>query len=154
LDISRRTADRWCAWYAEQAGLTPENSTSGQVTGSDEPYEEILDQHKGKQQIAFNCWVPKAVHAQYEKALTTLQKKFGLKNTKEAVVQGVIYAAATIDKRAAGRGFAKVLGHVSLSGSNRNGESRSNAQSRARVRALTMGSPIAFIIPVLSSNMS
>jgi hypothetical protein len=63
LEISRRTADRWCAWYAEQAGLKPE-STSGQVTGSDlELYEEILDQHKGQQQIAFNYWVKTAVHA-------------------------------------------------------------------------------------------
>jgi hypothetical protein len=134
LDISRRTADRWCAWYADQAGLTTDGSTSGQVTGSDEPYEEILDQHRGKQQIAFNCWVPKAIHAQYQKALTTVQKKFGLKNTKEAVVQGVIYAAATIDKRAAGSRSQKALGHVSLSGSNLNGKSRRNAQSPARVR--------------------
>ena len=44
LDISRRTADRWCAWYAKEVGLDPEGSTSGQMTGSDDSmYEDILD---------------------------------------------------------------------------------------------------------------
>ena len=75
LDISRRTADRWCAWYAEKEGLVLGDSTSGHVTGSDAPYEEILAQHRGKQQISFNYWVNTAVHAQYQKALTKIQNK-------------------------------------------------------------------------------
>ena len=109
LDISRRTADRWCAWYAQQAGLTPEGSTSGQVTGSDELYEDILNQHKGKQQIVLNCWVETAIHVQYKKALATIQKKFGLKNTKEALVQGVIYAATIIASTSeTGRGRKRI----------------------------------------------
>src|SRR5664279_5250920 len=69
LDISRRTADRWCAWYAKDAGLVPAEPTSGQVAGSDEDefFEDILNQHKGKQQIAFNYWIDTATHAQYKK---------------------------------------------------------------------------------------
>lgn len=106
LDISRRTADRWCDWYAVKMGYKAD-STSGHLSKSDlELYEDILDTHKGKLQIAFNCWVPKAMHAQYQKALTTLQRKFGAKDKKEALVRGVIYAAAAIDKGAVGRGSA------------------------------------------------
>ncbi len=96
LDISRRTVDRWCDWYAVKMGYK-QDSTSGHLSKSDlELYEDILDTHKGKLQIAFNCWVPKAMHAQYQKALTTLQEKFGAKDKKEALVRGVIYAAAVI----------------------------------------------------------
>lgn len=99
LEFSRRTADRWCDWYAVQAGLK-QDSTCGQLSTSDEElYEDILDTHNGKQQIAFNCWVPTILHAEYEKALATLQAKFGLKDKKEALVRGVIYAATIIDNR-------------------------------------------------------
>ena len=112
LDISRRTADRWCAWYAKEVGLVP---TSGHVAGSDAgPWEDILNDHENQLQIAFNCWVPKAMHAKYQKALSVLQKKFGLKNKKEALVRGVIYAATVIDEGATKRGSAKVVGNVSL----------------------------------------
>ena len=134
LDVSRRTADRWCAWYAEQAGLVPE-ATPGHVTGSEEDdfYEDILDQHKGKQQIAFNYWVKTGVYAQYQKALTKLQNKLGLKNTKEALVQGVIYAATVIDKGTAGRSSAKMVGRVSLR--RPRSKNAGNLQLRTRVRA-------------------
>jgi hypothetical protein len=96
LDISRRTADRWADWYAIEKGL--KQSTSGQLTRSEDKefFAGILDEHKGDLQIAFNCWVKTAVHAQFTKALATLQKQFGLKNKKEAMVQGVIYAAKNI----------------------------------------------------------
>lgn len=95
LDISRRTADRWADWYAVENGL--KESTSGQLTKSEkEFFAGILDEHEGDEQIAFNCWVKKAVHAQFTKALATLQKQFGLKNKKEAMVQGVIYAAKNV----------------------------------------------------------
>src|ERR1019366_2449094 len=114
LDISRRTADRWCDWYAVEAGLK-QASTSSHVSKSDEElYEEILNQHQGKQQIAFNYWVKTAVHAQFQKALTTIQSKLGVKDKKEALVRGVIYAATVIDKGAASRGSAKMVGRVSL----------------------------------------
>jgi len=88
LDISRRTADRWCDWYAVKMGYKQE-ATSGHLSKSDlELYEDILDTHKGKLQIAFNVWVPKALHVQYQKALARLQSEFGLKEKKEAVVRG------------------------------------------------------------------
>lgn len=135
LDISRRTADRWCDWYAVEMGYK-QDSTSGHLSKSDlDVWEDVLDTHKGKQQIMFNVWVPKAMHSQYSKALTTLQKKFACKDKKEALVKGVIYAATLIDKGAAGRGSAKVVGHVSRSGRNLNRKSRSNARSQSRVRA-------------------
>lgn len=143
LDISRRTADRWCDWYAVKMGYK-QDSTSGHLSKSElDVWEDVLDTHKGKQQIALNFWVPRAMHAQYSKALTTLQEKFRVKDKKEALVRGVIYAAAVIDKGAAGRGSAKALGHVSRSGRNLNGKSRSNAQSRARVRARVRSSRAA-----------
>jgi len=104
LDISRRTADRWADDYAVKAGLKAAKSTSGQVSKSDvELYEEILADHKGKQQIAFNVWVQTAIHAQFQKALNTLQTKFGVKNKKEALVTGVIYAAKIIASKSATR---------------------------------------------------
>jgi hypothetical protein len=133
LDISRRTADRWCDWYAVEAGLKPA-STSGHVSKSDlDMYEDILDTHKGKQQIAFNFWVPKAMHMQYQKALTSLQHKFGVKDKKEAMVRGVIYAATVVNKRGAGRGSKKVVGNVSL---RRHGsKAGSHSPVRAGVRA-------------------
>lgn len=135
LDISRRTVDRWCEWYAVEAGLKAD-STSGHLSKSDvDQWEDILDTHQNKHQIAFNFWVPKALHAKYQKALTHLQETFGVKDSKEAVVRGVIYAASVINKRGASKGSARLVGHVSLSGSNPNGKSRSNAQSRTRVRA-------------------
>jgi hypothetical protein len=111
LDISRRTADRWCDWNAVETRLKP---TSGHVSKSEEErWEDILDTRKGRQQIAFNYWVKTAVHAQYTKALIHLQKTFGVKDKKEAVVRGVIYAATVINK-AAGRGSKKVVGRVPL----------------------------------------
>jgi len=43
LEISRRTADRWCEWYAEKMGYK-QDSTSGHVSKSDLAlYEDILD---------------------------------------------------------------------------------------------------------------
>ena len=132
LDISRRTADRWADDYAVKAGLKAA-STSGQVSKSDEElYEEILANHQGKQQIAFNTWVPTSVHVQFQKALTTLQSKFGVKNKKEALVRGVIYAATTID-----RSSGKVVGRVSLRKHSRT--AKSHSQLRARKRTITRG---------------
>jgi len=103
LDISRRTADRWCAWYAEQAGLKQESLPVTCLEVDAGPWEDIFDQHKGKQQIAFNCWVKTSIHAQYQKAITQIQAKFGLKDKKEAVIQGVIYAAKSIASTSATR---------------------------------------------------
>lgn len=147
LDFSRRTADRWCEWYAVEAGLKP---TSGQVSKSEDDslYEDILDTHKGKQQIAFNCWVPTALHAQYQKALTRIQNKFGLKDKKEALVQGVIYAAKVIDKGAAGRGSAKVVGDVSLR--KPRSKNAGNMQLRKRVRAAHGRRKAGRNVPVLA----
>ena len=137
LDISRRTADRWCEWYAVEAGLK-EDSTSGHLSKSDEElYEDILDAHKNEHQIAFNYWVKAGVHAQFEKALTKLQNTLGLKDKKEAVVRGVIYAASIVDRGAASQGSRKVVGRVSL----RHNESKAPSHSpvRARVRATRRG---------------
>lgn len=147
LDFSRRTADRWCEWYAVEAGLKP---TSGQVSKSEDDslYEDILDTHKGKQQIAFNCWVPTALHAQYQKALTRIQNKFGLKDKKEALVRGVIYAATVIDKGAAGRGSAKVVGDVSLR--KPRPKNAGNMQLRKRVRAAHGRRKAGRNVPVLA----
>src|SRR6266478_4409136 len=127
LDISRRTADRWCAWYAEKEGLTPPDTCPEVDT---EIWEDILDQHKGQQQIAFNCWVSTSVHAQFTKALTKIQKKFGLNDKKKALVRGVIYAANFIGTK--GRGSAKA-GGVSIRKS-RPTANRHRAQVRAGVR--------------------
>jgi hypothetical protein len=103
LDISRRTVDRWCEWFAVAAGIKP--GTSGQLSKSedDDFYDQILDEHKGQEQIAFNCWVPKAVHGQFTKALVLLQKQLNVKNKKEAIVQGVIYAAKNVSSRSGKR---------------------------------------------------
>jgi hypothetical protein len=118
LDISRRTADRWCDWYAVKVGYR-QDATSGHLSKSDlEMYEDILDTHKGKLQIAFNVWVPKAVHAQYSTALTTLQKKFACKDKKEALVRGVIYAASVINRgrdHSNGRGHSRLVGKTTSS---------------------------------------
>lgn len=110
LDISRRTADRWADWYAIEKGL--KQLTSGQLTRSEDKefFAGILDEHKGDQQIAFNCWVKKAVHAQFAKALMTIQKQFGLKNKKEAMVQGVIYAAKNVSAGASKRSHPSAHG--------------------------------------------
>jgi hypothetical protein len=99
LDISRRTADRWCEWFAVEAGLKP--GTSRQVTKSEDDafYIAILNDHRSKKQIAFNCWVTKEVHAQFSKAVTKLQKQLNLDKSKDAIVQGVIYAAKAIATR-------------------------------------------------------
>jgi hypothetical protein len=114
LDISRRTADRWCDWFAVEAGLK-ENSTSGHVSKSDvDLWDGIQNEHEGQQQIAFNCWVESAVHAQFHRALARLQKQFGLKNKKEAMVKGVIYAATALNREAKGGRSSGVVGHVSL----------------------------------------
>jgi hypothetical protein len=129
LDISRRTADRWCDWYAVKMGYK-QDATSGHLSKSDlEMYEDILDTHKGKLQIAFNVWVPKAMHAQYQKALTTLQKKFACKDKKEALVRGVIYAAATINS---GRGYSGLVGKATSS--QRPRTAKSSRRSRKAVR--------------------
>jgi hypothetical protein len=97
LDISRRTADRWCDWFALEAGLK-EKPTSGHPSKSDDEgfYDVIITDHKGEAQIAFNCWVKTTVHAQFTRALVRLQKQLNLKNKKEAMVQGVIYAAKVL----------------------------------------------------------
>jgi hypothetical protein len=111
LDISRRTADRWCEWYAVEAGL--KEPTSSHVSKSDlEMAVQCLDTHKGKLQIAFNFWIPKSMHAQYQKALSHLQKQFGVKDKKEALVRGVIYAATVINS---GRGHSKLVGKTASS---------------------------------------
>lgn len=133
LDISRRTADRWCEWYAVEAGLK-EGSTSGHLSKSDEElYEDILDEHKNEHQIAFNYWVKAGVHAQFEKALSKIQSKFGLKDKKEALVRGVIYAASVVDKGAAGRGSPKVVGNVSLR--KHRAKASRHSSVRARIRS-------------------
>jgi hypothetical protein len=110
LDITRRTADRWADWYAVENRL--KDSTSRQLTKSedDDFYAGILDEHKGDLQIAFNCWVKKAVHAQFTRALTTIQKQFGVKNRKEAMVRGVIYAAKNISAGASKRSHPSAHG--------------------------------------------
>jgi hypothetical protein len=133
LDISRRTADRWCEWYAVEAGLK-EGPTSGQVSKSDEElYEEILDAHDNEHQIAFNYWVKTAVHAQFQRALTKIQNRFGLKDKKEALVRGVIYAASVVDKGATNRGSAKNVGYSLRKHRRKTG---GHAQVRARVRSI------------------
>ena len=129
LDISRRTADRWCDWYAVKMGYK-QDSTSGHLSKSDlELYEDILDTHKGKQQIAFNCWVKTAVHAQFQKALTQLQQEFGVKDKKEALVRGVIYAATAINS---GRGYSGLVGKTTSS--QRPRAAKSFRRSRKAVR--------------------
>lgn len=141
LDISRRTADRWCKWYAEEAGLVPIEPTSGHVSKSElDVWEPIVDTHHDKHQISFNFWVKKAVHVQYQKALTHLQKTFGVKDSKEAVVQGVIYAASVINKgrgSANGRGHSRVVGKTTSS--QRSGTAKSNGRSRKGVRHAVAG---------------
>lgn len=133
LDISRRTADRWCDWFAVKEGIRPLD-TCPKVDPADEAlWEDILDTHKGKAQIAFNCWVPTSLHKQYQTALSTLQKKFGVKDKKEALVRGVIYAASVINKGSA----KKILGHVSLRGSR--AKNAGNRPVRARARAAAAG---------------
>src|ERR1039458_4007556 len=136
LDISRRTADRWCEWFAEKAGLKP--STSGHVSKSEADFfAGILDEHKGDQQIAFNCWVKKAVHAQFTKALATIQKQFGLKNKKAAMVQGVIYAATAINREAKSGSSPRVVGQLPLR--HHEPKTRGHLQVRARVRSFHGG---------------
>ena len=118
LDISRRTADRWCEWYAVEAGIKPLDNGPKVDSAEIALWEDVLDTHKGKQQIAFNCWVKTAVHAQYQKALTTLQKKFGVKDKKEALVRGVIYAASVINSgrdHSNGRGHSRLVGKATSS---------------------------------------
>ena len=113
LDISQSTADRWADKYAVENGL--KETTSSHVTKSeDDPfYREIIDEHKGEQQIAFNYWVKTAVHAQFEKALITIQKQLGLKNKNDALVQGVLYAAEAIDGAAKSGRLSRVVGQLS-----------------------------------------
>jgi hypothetical protein len=98
LDITRRTADRWCEWFADEAGFK-QNSTSRHVSRSDvDLWHAVQDEDEEDQQIAFNYSVPKALHAKYTTAVAKLQKAWGLKNKKEAVVQGVIYAAKNVGR--------------------------------------------------------
>jgi hypothetical protein len=112
LDITRRTADRWADKYGLDNGLMERKPTSGHLSKSEnkEFFAGILDEHKGDLQIAFNCWVKKAVHGQFTKALATIQKQFGLKDRKEAMVQGVIYAAKNVSARASTRSHASAHG--------------------------------------------
>jgi hypothetical protein len=129
LDISRRTADRWCDWYAVKMGYK-QDSTSGHLSKSDvDQWEDILDTHKGKSQIALNFWVKTAIHGQFQKSLTQLQQKFGVKDKKEALVRGVIYAASVIDS---GRGRSRLVGKATSS--QRPGTAKSNGRSRKGVR--------------------
>jgi hypothetical protein len=133
LDISRRTADRWCEWFAVEAGLKP--GTSRQVTRSNDDgfYSVILDEHKGQEQIAFNCWVKTAIHTQFTKALAAIQKKLGLKNKKEAMVQGVLYAATAINGKAKSGSSATMVGQLSLR--HHAPKTRRHSQVRATGRA-------------------
>ena len=102
LEISRRTADRWARLCSpSRTVLNGINFWTVTKSEDNDFYAGILDEHKGDQQIAFNCWVKKAVHAQFTKALMTIQKQLGLKN--RAMVQGVIYAAKNVSAGASKR---------------------------------------------------
>jgi hypothetical protein len=129
LDFSRRTADRWCEWYAVEAGIKPLDNGPKVDPAEVALWEDVLDTHKGKQQIAFNCWVKSAVHAQYQKALTTLQKKFGVKDKKEALVRGVIYAAAVVNSK---RGHSRLVGKTTSSQRSRTAENLRRARKEVR----------------------
>jgi hypothetical protein len=134
LDISRRTADRWCDWYAVEMGYK-QDATSGQASKSEvDVWEDILDNHKGKQQIAMNFWVKTAIHKEYQQALTKIQNKFGLKDKKEALVRGVIYAASVINKGAMGRPDARVVGKLSVSHGRPGNKIRGRRQVRESIR--------------------
>jgi len=148
LDISRRTADRWADWYAVENGL--KESTSGQLTKSedDDFYAGVLDQHKGKQQIAFNYWIKKAVHAQFQKALTKIQKQLGLKNKKDALVQGVLYAAEAMDGTAKSGRLSGVVGQLSLR--QHKSKSGSNVQVRTTGRSANGGGKKSSFVPVVA----
>ncbi len=136
LDFSRRTADRWCDWYAVEAGIKPE-PTFSHVTKSDlDMAVEDLDTHSGKLQIAFNVWVPKAMHAQYQKALAHLQKQFGVKDKKEALVRGVIYAATVINKGTVGRRNARLVGQLSVPHGRPERKARGRRQVPGSIRAV------------------
>jgi len=151
LDISRRTADRWCEWFAVEAGLKP--STSGHVTKSDVAlWDEIQNEHEGQQQIAFNCWVPKAVHGQFTKALTTLQRRLNLKNKKEAMVKGVIYAATAIDREAKSGRSSSMVGRVSLR--KHNTKRKGYSAVRATVRPAHRRGTQSGSVPVVARGQS
>jgi hypothetical protein len=152
LDISRSTADAWCAWYAKEAGLVPAERTSTDVGGSEDDgfYEDIVDKHKGRQKITVSYYLPKTVYSQYQKALTKIQNKFGLENKNEAVVQGVIYAATVIEKRAAGRGASKVVGDVSVWNPRR--ANAGNKQVRKGARSAHGGRKAKGTVPVESRS--
>ncbi len=152
LDISRSTADAWCAWYAKEAGLVPAERTSTDVGGSEDDgfYEDIIDKHKGRQKITVSYCLPKTVYSQYHKALTKIQNKFGLENKNEAVVQGVIYAATVIDKRTAGRGAAKVVEDVSVRNPRR--ANAGNKQVRKGARSAYGGRKPKGAVPVESRS--
>lgn len=63
LDITRRTADRWCEWFAVEAGLKAAATTSRHVSKGDaDLWRRIQDENEEDEQIAFNYSVPKAVH--------------------------------------------------------------------------------------------
>ena len=150
LDISRRTADRWCDWYAVETGLKP--ATSGHLSKSDlDVWEDVLDTHKGKQQIAMNFWVKTAIHKQFQTSLAKLQSRFGLKDKKEAIVRGVIYAATVVNKKAMGRPNARVVGQLSVSHGRPEHKARSRRQVRGSIRAINGARKITGIKQVLVS---
>ncbi len=130
LDISQSTANRWADKYAVENGLKDPKPTSSQMTRSedDDFYTGILDGHKGEQQIAFNYWIKTPVHAQFQKALVKIQKQLGLENKKDALVQGVLYAAEAIDGAAKSGRLSRVVGQLSLR------QHRSKNGSSAKVR--------------------
>ncbi len=152
LDISRRTADRWCEWFAVEAGLK-QNSTSRHVSKGDVAlWIGIQNEHEGQQQIAFNCWVPKAVHGQFTKALTTLQKRLNLKNKKEAMVKGVIYAAAAINREGKSGRSSSLVGHVSLR--NKSSKGIGHSSIRATVRPAHRSGTKSGRVPVVAERQS
>jgi hypothetical protein len=152
LDISRRTADRWCEWFAVEAGLKP--GTSRQVTKSedDEFYAAILNDHRGETQIAFNCWVKTAIHTQFTKALAKIQKQLGLKNKKEAMVRGVLYAATAINGKAKSGSSATMVGHVSLR--QQRSKARGHQQVRTAVRPANRSGKAKRNVPMVARGQS
>jgi hypothetical protein len=151
LDISRRTADRWCEWYAVEAGIKPLD-TCPKVDKADlAVWEDVLDTHKGKQQIAMNFWVKTALHKEYQQALTKIQNKLGLKDKKEALVRGVIYAASVINKGAMGRPDARVVGKLSVSQGRPGRKARGGRKVRGSIRTINGARKVAGTNQVLVS---
>jgi hypothetical protein len=147
LDISRQTADRWCHWYAKEAGLVPAQLPLAPSGSDDDFYEDIVDKHKGRQKITLSYYAPKTVHTQYQQALTKIQEQFGLRDKNEAVVRGVIYAASVINK---GAGVSKVVGDVSVRNTRR--ANAGNKQVRKGVRSAHGGRKAKGAVAVASRS--